>query len=54
MTSLDGVTAWIDHYRQAWATHDPKLIADLFTEDAAYFRQARQFTEWWMDQSKSS
>ena len=120
MTSLDAVTAWIENYRAAWTSNDPGQVAELFTDDAAYFPepfatpwrgrdeivakwlerkdeagtwsfewhplivtddlaiiegetiypdcrysnlwvlrpdntgQARQFTEWWMDQSKKS
>ena len=30
------VEHWIDRYRHAWSTDDPKDIAALFTEDATY------------------
>ena len=39
MTSLDAVTAWIDRYRRAWEANDPRDIAGLFAEDAAYFTE---------------
>jgi hypothetical protein len=41
MTSLDAVTAWIGNYRAAWTSLDN-------------LGQARQFTEWWMNQSHKS
>ena len=33
---LQTVSRWIDAYVRAWDSNDPKLIADLFTEDATY------------------
>ncbi|MEV4709349.1 nuclear transport factor 2 family protein [Actinoplanes sp. NPDC049316] len=39
MTSLDAVTAWIGNYRTAWESNDPDDIANLFTDDAAYFTE---------------
>jgi uncharacterized protein (TIGR02246 family) len=35
---MDGMTvkAWLDKYQEAWRTDDPKLIRQLFTEDAVY------------------
>ena len=35
MTRAD-VEHWLDRYRHAWSTDDPKDIAALFTEDATY------------------
>ena len=39
MTSLDAVTAWVTSYRRAWESNDPRDIAGLFAEDAAYFSE---------------
>ena len=39
MSSLDVVTAWIENYRRAWESNDPRDIGDLFAEDAAYFTE---------------
>jgi uncharacterized protein (TIGR02246 family) len=39
MTSLDAVTAWVQHYRVAWESNDPGDIGNLFAEDAAYFTE---------------
>lgn len=30
------VQAWLDAYVDAWKTHDPASIGDLFAEDATY------------------
>ncbi|MFC4067684.1 nuclear transport factor 2 family protein [Actinoplanes subglobosus] len=37
MTDLDAVTAWVEKYRKAWESNDPRDIRELFAEDAAYF-----------------
>ena len=39
MTSLDAVTAWVQRYRRAWESNDPRDIGGLFAEDAAYFTE---------------
>ena len=39
MSSLDAVTAWIENYRKAWESNDPRDIGDLFAEDGAYFTE---------------
>jgi uncharacterized protein (TIGR02246 family) len=31
------VEAWVEGYLRAWKSNDPQEIAQLFTEDAAYF-----------------
>lgn len=28
---------WLDNYKQAWENLDPKIIAALFTDEAAYY-----------------
>jgi uncharacterized protein (TIGR02246 family) len=33
----DTVERWIEGYRQAWESNEPREIRDLFTEDAEYF-----------------
>lgn len=32
----DDVQRWLDGYIRAWQANDPRLIGDLFTEDASY------------------
>ena len=39
MSSLEAVAAWIENYRKAWESNDPRDIGDLFAEDAAYFTE---------------
>lgn len=42
------VEHWLDRYRHAWSTDDPKDIAALFTEDATYspFPWPREKNHW--------
>lgn len=37
MINTAAVAAWLNAYSEAWRTYDPKAIAALFGEDAAYY-----------------
>jgi uncharacterized protein (TIGR02246 family) len=50
MTSLDAVTAWVRNYRLAWESNDPGDIANLFSEDAAYFTEP--YAKPWLGRDK--
>lgn len=34
----ENIAAWVENYRRAWQTNNPKHIARLFARDAAYYR----------------
>ena len=36
MTTIDEVRRWMESYRVAWLSNDPRDIAALFTDDAVY------------------
>jgi hypothetical protein len=38
----DRFSAWLSRYVEAWRSHDPEIIGDLFSEDASYSYRAGQ------------
>ncbi len=38
----EDVRRWLDRYVEAWRTHDPPSIGDLFSEDAEYRYHPRE------------
>lgn len=36
---FDSFKAWLELYGKAWIEHNPKLIRDLFAQDAKYFEK---------------
>ncbi len=51
----DDFKSWLDLYGDAWKTRDPKLIKDLFADDATYYEKPfespmsgiESITEYW-------
>jgi uncharacterized protein (TIGR02246 family) len=56
------VEAWLERYQEAWRTDDPRLIEELFSEDAVYhtgpwdepWRGRDQIVAGWIERGDSS